>query len=177
MPDGLHRFFKEEVDVKRQLEWMCSLLAATALMGIMVLTFLDVGGRKLLSHSITGSLELTELMMVVVIFAGLPLVTLRDEHVTFDSLDGYLPAAVRWLQSKLVHLIMAVLMLGLAYLMHKTGLDFVANNDITAQLGIPKAPFIFGMALMCAVTGLLHLMMLFERSPTQADDAVQGGTL
>jgi TRAP-type C4-dicarboxylate transport system permease small subunit len=30
---------------------------------------------------------LTELLMVVVIFAGLPLVSLRGEHVVFDSLD------------------------------------------------------------------------------------------
>ena len=164
--------------MKRQLEWMCSLLAALALMGIMVLTFFDVGGRKLLSHSIPGSLELTELMMVVVIFAGLPLVSLRDEHVTFDSLDAYLPRLLRWLQSKLVHLVMAVLMLGLGYLMYRTGLDFQTNNDITAQLGIPKAPFIFGMGLMCAITGLLHLAMLLEplRDDAQSD-AHQGGTL
>jgi TRAP-type C4-dicarboxylate transport system permease small subunit len=41
----------------------------------MALTFFDVGGRKLLSNSIPGSLELTELLMVVVIFGALPLVS------------------------------------------------------------------------------------------------------
>ena len=46
----------------------------------MVLTFLDVSGRKFLSHSITGSLELTELLMVVVIFGALPLVSRKGEH-------------------------------------------------------------------------------------------------
>jgi TRAP-type C4-dicarboxylate transport system permease small subunit len=44
-------------------------------------------GRKLAENSIPGSLELTELLMVVVIFAALPLVSERGEHVEFDSLD------------------------------------------------------------------------------------------
>ena len=56
--------------MKKLLETICGVLAGVALFGIMALTFFDVGGRKLLSHSITGSLELTELLMVVVIFAA-----------------------------------------------------------------------------------------------------------
>jgi TRAP-type C4-dicarboxylate transport system permease small subunit len=56
--------------LKRLLETACGLLAATALFAIMALTFLDIGGRKLLDNSIPGSLELTELLMVAVIFAG-----------------------------------------------------------------------------------------------------------
>ena len=43
----------------------------------MWLTLFDVAGRKALSASVPGSLELTELLMVVVIFAGLPLVSLH----------------------------------------------------------------------------------------------------
>ncbi|MEY2783365.1 MAG: hypothetical protein RLZZ134_1424, partial [Pseudomonadota bacterium] len=77
--------------MKKSLEILVSTLAGLALMAIMVLTFLDVTGRKLLSHSITGSLELTELLMVVVIFGALPLVSLKGEHVVFDSLDPVLP--------------------------------------------------------------------------------------
>ncbi len=70
--------------MKKSLEIFCGVLAGLALMGIMVLTFLDVSGRKFLNHSITGSLELTELLMVVVIFGALPLVSERGEHVVFD---------------------------------------------------------------------------------------------
>ena len=79
--------------LKKLLEALCSALAAVALFAIMWLTLVDVTGRKLLSASVPGSLELTELLMVVVIFAGLPLVSLRGEHVVFDSLDP-LPAAL-----------------------------------------------------------------------------------
>ena len=79
--------------LKRILEASCSALAASALFAIMWLTLIDVSGRKLLSTSVPGSLELTELLMVVVIFAGLPLVSLAGEHVVFDSFDPWLPRA------------------------------------------------------------------------------------
>ena len=58
-----------------------------------------------MSTSLTGSLELTELLMVIVIFAALPLVSIRREHVVFDSLDHILPAGLRKLQSMLVNLV------------------------------------------------------------------------
>ena len=63
--------------MKKLLETACGLLSGGALFAIMALTFFDVGGRKLLDNSIPGSLELTELLMVVVIFAALPLVSAR----------------------------------------------------------------------------------------------------
>ena len=99
--------------MKKMLETLCGLLAGIALFAIMVLTFLDVGGRKLLDNSITGSLELTELLMVVVIFGALPLVSERGEHVVFDSLDPYLPDAVKKIQRALVHLLCGAALLGL----------------------------------------------------------------
>ena len=80
--------------MNRLFEWVCGVLAGGALFCIMALTFFDVGGRKLLSTSIPGSLELTELLRVVVIFAALPLVSMRGEHVVFDSMDSYLPPAI-----------------------------------------------------------------------------------
>jgi TRAP-type C4-dicarboxylate transport system permease small subunit len=145
--------------LKKLLETLCGLLAGIALFAIMVLTFLDVGGRKLLDHSITGSLELTELLMVVVIFGALPLVSERGEHVVFDSLDPYLPNAVKKIQRALVHLLCGAALLGLGWLMWQTGTDFLQSGETTAQLQILKAPFIYGMGVLCAFTGFIHLTL------------------
>ena len=147
--------------MKKLLETLCGLLAGLALFAIMVLTFLDVGGRKLLSNSITGSLELTELLMVVVIFGALPLVSERGEHVVFDSLDPYLPDAVKKIQRALVHLLCGAALLGLGWLMWQTGTDFLQSGETTAQLQILKAPFIYGMGVLCAFTGFIHLTLTF----------------
>jgi TRAP-type transport system small permease protein len=161
--------------VNKILDTACGLLTGTALFAIMALTFFDVGGRKLLSNSIPGSLELTELLMVVVIFAGLPLVSRRGEHVVFDSLDPYLPRIVRTVQRALVHLLCAAAMLALGYLMWQTAGDFVASGETTAQLKISKAPFIYGMGALCALTGLVHLSTLLR--PAHEDEEGEGGTL
>ena len=148
--------------MKKLLDLLCGLLSGIALFAIMALTFFDVLGRKFASHSIPGSLELTELLMVVVIFGALPLVSQHGEHVEFDSLDPWLPAGVRRVQALVVHLLCAVMLLSLAWLMWVTGGQFLATGETTAQLEILKAPFIYGMGVLCGVTGLVHLGLLRE---------------
>jgi TRAP-type C4-dicarboxylate transport system permease small subunit len=154
---------------RKVLELACGLLGAAALFAIMALTFFDVLGRKFADNSIPGSLEMTELLMVIVIFASLPLVSLRGEHVLFDSLDPYLPASVLRVQKALINLLLAVLLLALAWLMWGTAGDFAANGETTAQLSIPKAPFIYGMAVLCALAGLVHIALVFRPAPELAE--------
>ncbi|MEN9886271.1 MAG: hypothetical protein RL758_849 [Pseudomonadota bacterium] len=145
--------------------WLC----AAALFAIMVLTFFDVGGRKFLSQSIPGSLELTELLMVVVIFAGLPLVSERGEHVVFDSLDGIWPNWFLKAQRAIVNLLCAAALLALGWLMWKTGAEFGQTGETTAQMQIPKAPFIYLMGVMSALTGLVHLGQVFQPASDLAE--------
>jgi TRAP-type C4-dicarboxylate transport system permease small subunit len=112
--------------------------------------------------------------MVVVIFAALPLVSLKGEHVVFDSLDGFLPSWVRNFQQALIHIFCAALLFGLAYLMWQTGGQFAITGETTAQLKITKAPFIQGMGLLCGLAGFVHLAKAFLRNE---DNASEGGTV
>ena len=148
--------------MKKLLELLCGLLSGAALFAIMALTFFDVLGRKFLSNSIPGSLEITELLMVVVIFGALPLVSERGEHVEFDSLDPYLPRWLRRAQAFLVHLLCAAMLLGLGWLMWRSGGQFVESGETTAQLKILKAPFLYGMGVLCTVTGVVHLLLIAQ---------------
>jgi TRAP-type transport system small permease protein len=146
--------------LKKLLELLCGLLAGIALFAIMALTFFDVLGRKFLSNSIPGSLELTELLMVVVIFGALPLVSERGEHVAFDSLDHYLPAWALKVQSAIVNVLCAVVLMALGWLMWQSGNQFLETGETTAQLKILKAPFLYGMGVLCALTGVIHLILV-----------------
>ena len=144
--------------MKRLLETLCGLLAASALFAVMMLTLVDVSGRKLADASVPGSLELTELLMVTVIFAGLPLVSLRGEHVVFDSLDPLLPRAVRRVQNLLVELFCSAALFGVAWLMWSKAGQMLEYGDTTAQLKISQGPFVYAMSVLCGVTGLIHLL-------------------
>lgn len=142
------------------LNTLCGLLAATALFAIMVLTFVDVGGRKFLDTSLPGALELTEILMVAVIFAGLPLVSLRGEHVTFDSLDPLLPSALRRVQQIVVDLVCAAMLAFVAWLMWTKAGQLAEYGDVTARLKIPLAPFVYAMSVLLAVAAAVHLLLV-----------------
>lgn len=136
------------------------MLAGAALFSIMALTFLDVLGRKFLSNSIPGSLELTELLMVAVIFGALPAVSRRGEHVQFDSLDAWLPSAARTVQKIVVAVVAAGLLVAVAWIMWVTAGQFAESGETTARLGIVKAPFLYAMAALCAAAALMHVGIL-----------------
>ena len=152
---------KDAATLKRALEALCGALAAAALFGIMWLTLVDVAGRKAISTSVPGSLELTEMLMVLVIFAGLPLVSLRGEHVVFDSLDPLLEAWVRRAQGFAVDLLCAAALSGMAWLMWVKAGQMMDYGDTTAQLKIPQGPFVYLMSLLCALTALVHGLLIF----------------
>jgi TRAP-type C4-dicarboxylate transport system permease small subunit len=146
--------------LRKLLGTLAGLVAALALFGIMVLTAVDVSGRKFLSASVPGSLELTELLMVAVIFAGLPLVSLHGEHVVFDSLDRWLPRAVQRAQQALVDLLCAGLLAGLAWIMWSKGVQMAEYGETTAQLKLPVYPFVWLMSVLCALTAAVHLLLV-----------------
>ena len=148
--------------MKHLLDGLCGLLAGVALFAIMALTLVDVLGRKLLSQSVPGSLELTEILMVVVIFAAMPLVSLHGEHVVFDSLDALLPGRLRRLQQAVVDLLVFAALLGLAWLMWDKAAAMASYGDTTAQLKLPLGPFVRLMSLLCGVTALIHLLLLIQ---------------
>jgi TRAP-type C4-dicarboxylate transport system permease small subunit len=163
--------------LKRLLDTLCGLLAAVALMAIMLLTLVDVSGRKLLSQSVPGSLELTELLMVVVIFAALPMVSLHREHVVFDSLDRFLPPLLARVQQALVELLCAALMAGLAWVMWSKGAQMAEYGDITPQLQLPLSPFVRGMGVLCGVTAAVHAVLALLPRPAASSGSTPGSSV
>ena len=142
------------------LERACSALSATALFGIMVLTLVDVVSRKLLAGSIPGSLEVTELLLVVVIFAGLPLVSLHGEHVVFDSLDPLLPRVVRRVQDVLVDLFCASGLAVIGWVMWQKAGQMLEYGDKTQQLGLTLGWFVYLMSVLLFISALVHVLLM-----------------
>ena len=80
---------------EKPFEMLLGSAAALILACIMLLTCLDVAGRYLLTMPVPGALEVTEIMMGALIFASLPLVTLRNEQVTIDIFTPFIPKVDR----------------------------------------------------------------------------------
>lgn len=144
--------------LERPLGWV----AGCALFLMMLLTAADVVGRKFLGASIPGSLEVTELLMMVVIFAALPLASLRSEHVIFDLVDRFLPRVLQRMQHALSHCISAALMAGSAWLVFGRALRSLEQGDQTAQLALGLGPWQVAAGVFVAFTALVHLWMALQ---------------
>ena len=127
---------------------------------MMVLTFFDVVGRYLLNRPIRGAFEITELGLLVLIFAGLPLVSHADEHVTMDFIDRILPERVARAWVRVVHAICAAIMFFLAWQVWIKATRIAGYADTTDVLRILVGPFVYFMALMIALTGLVHVFKI-----------------
>jgi TRAP-type C4-dicarboxylate transport system permease small subunit len=130
---------------------------------MMVLTFADVVARYLLNHPIRGAFEITELTLLVLIFAGLPLVSHADEHVTMDFIDRILPPRLRAPWIRFMHAVCAAIMFFLSWQVWIKATRISSYNDTTDVLLITIGPFVYFMALMIALTGAVHVFKLFAR--------------
>src|SRR5262249_31931433 len=131
--------------------------ASSILLAMMLLTFVDVVARYVFSRPVRGAFEVTELMLLVLIFAGLPLVSYADEHALMDFIDRLFgPAGRRW-RARIVHAVCGGLMSGLAWLMWLKADRIWAYRDATDVLRIVYGPFVYFMAVMIALAGLIHL--------------------
>ena len=155
------------------LYWSCGLLAAVALFTIMWMTVVDVTGRKFFNNSLPGGLEMTEILMVCVIFAGLPLVSWRGEHVVFDTFDRVTPAWLREVQLRAVHVLCFATFCWLAWLMVGKGERFASYGETTSYLRLPLYPVAYTMAALLLVTGLAHLALavIGDKAETMAEHA------
>ncbi len=147
----------------RKFESIFGVGAAAALFLMMALTFCDVIARKLIGNSIVGSTELTEVLMLLTIFLGLPVTSLRGEHVVFDLLDAWLPRWGRELQHRIAHLFCIAALSGGAWLVELRAMRTVEDGDLTAQLGIPVGPLHHMAAALLLLTALMHLYLLRHR--------------
>jgi len=147
----------------RWVEGLLGAAASTILLVMMLLTFVDVVARYLFNRPIAGAFEMTELLLLVLIFAGLPLVTYGDEHALMDFIDRLLgPRGTAGLE-RLVQALCAAVMFLLAWLVWLKADRIWAYRDATDVLRIVYGPFVYFMAVAIGLTGVIHLYKIAAR--------------
>ena len=137
-------------------------VAAIVLFSMMVLTFVDVTGRKLLTRPVYGAYEITEFLMGALIFSALPLVTAREGHVTIDILDHVLrPGFARW-QRVIVNAISTGVLAFIAWRLWVLSASHLRTHEVTMTLHIPHGPFTRAFAVMAALAAVACLVIVWE---------------
>ncbi|HEY0834740.1 MAG TPA: TRAP transporter small permease [Azospirillum sp.] len=135
--------------------------AAAVMFLMMALTLIDVVGRDLFSAPLPGGFEVTELLLAVIIFLGLPLVTAEAAHVDVDICDPTVPERLKPYQDVLIGLINIGAFGTMAWMLWRFALRTYEYGDTTAILQIPFAGLVFLMAVMVSLSTLALIAMLF----------------
>ena len=139
--------------------------AAILLFGLMALTTADVIGRYFFNWPLRGAFEVTELLLLTLIFAGLPLASRAGEHVTLDFIDMTLGAKAQSLLRRAVDLVCGIIILALAWRVWIKAGKIAGYGDTTNVLRLPVGPFVYFMTGMVAVTGVVHLARVIFPPP------------
>ena len=138
-------------------------VAAVVMFCLMLLTCVDVVGRYFFNKPLPGGFELTEILLAALIFAGLPLVSLRNDHVTVDLFD---PVTPDWL-FRIQHVVAcATGFVCTGYLAWRLWLraeHMDRAGETTAQLKIKLAYLTYSMSLLMAFTAVALLVLAFRR--------------
>ena len=148
---------------KRHADSLLGVAASAILLAMMFLTVVDVVARYIFSRPVRGAFEVTELMLLVLIFAGLPLVSFSDEHAVMDFIDRLFGRRGQDRLQRLVQLLNAAFMFLLTWLAWRKADRIWAYRDSTDVLRIVYGPFVYFMALTLALAGLIHLYKMVER--------------
>ncbi len=148
---------------KRDADAILGVAASAVLLAMMLLTVVDVVARYGFSRPVRGAFEVTELMLLVLIFAGLPLVSFADEHAVMDFIDRLLGVRAQRGLERAVQAVCAAFMFLLAWLVWLKADRIWGYRDATDVLRIVYGPFVYFMALTCALAGVIHLYKVVER--------------
>lgn len=137
-------------------------LAAAILFVLMMLTTVDVAGRYLFNAPLPGGFEITELMMAALVFAAMPAVTRREDHIVIDLLDFLVPPSLVRTRQVIVNLLCAVLAGLWAWRTWTLGIRLDGYGEVTEYLQIPLAPICWFIAVMSGVTAAVFVYLAWR---------------
>jgi len=148
---------------KPRADALLGIVASAILLAMMLLTVVDVIARYVFNRPVRGAFEVTELMLVVLIFAGLPLVSFSEEHAVMDFVDRVMGARAQRLLRRAVEATSAAFMFLLAWGTWIRADRIWAYRDATDVLRILYGPFVYLMAVTLALAGVIHMYKVVER--------------
>lgn len=137
----------------------CCIISLTVLV---LITVVDVFGRYLLGIPLPGTSEITEIILGILIYIGLPYISKKEEHISVSLLSNYLPNNVKILHKILINFIVTLLLLVIARQLYLHGIDLKSYQEVTTFLEIPKAPIAFAMALLTVLASFNTIMNMFS---------------
>lgn len=151
----------------RFLDRALGIVVAITLFFMMVVTVVDVAMRELLPGAFPAADELTKLTLGLLVFAALPMVSSRREHVVITLFDGFFGPRALSVKSALMNIVSAIVIGVLCWRLVTLALRFAAYGDSTTFIAAPLAPFAWFMVATAGWAAIV-LVALAWRDITHA---------
>ena len=139
---------------------VASAISLVALAAMTAVTVVDVAGRYLLNRPLPGALELSELLMVFLVFGAFAVTERRGGHVDIDVVVNRFPPRGRALSESFAALLSMGFWGAITWRTALHAQNIRTAGETTPNLGLPTAPFVW----MAAVGTALFTLALLGRT-------------
>ena len=131
-------------------------LGAVSLFTLMLVVFVDVGGRSLFSRPLPWGTELLEVVLAAMIFCIYPLLGLRGNHITVDLIS--VSPVLRRVQRVLAGVIGCIVFGIVTWCLARQAIRSTEYGDASALLQIPTGVVLWVMCVLSAATALAFIL-------------------
>ncbi len=149
------------LNIFKRLSTYLAYIGALSLFAMMCLTVADVAGRYIFSKPILGAYELTEFMVLVLIFSFLAYTQAHKSHVAVDLFIVFFPKKFKVFIEIFNHLACLAIMILITWMGFEKALEMVGTGESSTNLALPSYPFVFFLVIGCAVLSIEFLKDIF----------------
>jgi TRAP-type transport system small permease protein len=155
------RFELVEAGIGGISRW-ASYVGMAALLAMMMLTVADVFMRYVFNHPILGALELTEYMMVPVVFLGLAWCARQGGNVKVDLVTERLGLGIQRFLDAITHLIGVIVAGVISWENFGEAVQSWKAHKASDMLEVPAYPFYLVLAVGCLLLCVVLLIQLIH---------------
>ena len=139
------------LNILKRLSTYLAYIGAFFLFAMMCLTMADVAGRYIFNTPILGAFELTEFIVLILIFSFLAYAQANKSHVSVDLFMMFLPKKLKFYIEIFNHFACLAIMILIARMGFEKALEMMETGVSSPNLALPTYPFVFFLFLGCAV--------------------------
>ena len=141
---------------------LMSYIGVVALFVMMVITVADVIGRYVFNTPILGVFELTEFLVLILIFSFIAYAQAGNGHVSVEIMVNLFPRRFRIFIEMFNHSICLVLMGLIACISFLKAMELKRVGETSLNLAIPDYPFVLFLVLGCLVMCIEYVRKLIR---------------
>lgn len=161
------------IDLIRQFNKVMHYLAGAALLAFLFLTVADISGRTMFNRPVSGTVEITSLALVVVVYTALARSEDMGDHITIDLIYERVGKRAKFFLDIISDLLTIVIVTLISFQLYQFGLRNLDSGAETPVLDWPFWPFVFVASLgagLYALSTVMRVVLRLIGAPVNAAD-------